>query len=106
MQRLDMGVNSGKLGRNSDIAALSDFSDDMEETGVRPLSGCRIPGCKCNSECETNASDRVLQTEQESPKLVPTVQPILVADDVYPHTVGSTCGPRTQVYYRKQSEHI
>ena len=95
-------ANSGKLGRNSDIAALSDFSDDMEETGVRRLSGCRIPGCKFNghvvnmkwgsdglsdmynSECETNASDRVLQTEQESPKLVPTVQPILVADDVIP----------------------
>ena len=41
-------ANSGKLGRNSDIVALSDFSDDTEETGVRQLSGCRIPGCKCN----------------------------------------------------------
>ena len=88
--------------RSNCIAALSDFSDDMEETGVRRLLGCRIPGCKCNgrvvnmrcgsdglpdmfnSECETNASNRVLQTEQESPKLVLTVQPILVADDVIP----------------------
>ena len=50
-------ANSGKLARNSDIAALSDFSDDMEETGVRRLSGCQIPV---------------------------TVQPILVADDVIP----------------------
>ena len=29
----------GKLIRNSDIAALSDFSDDTEETGVGQLSG-------------------------------------------------------------------
>ena len=43
--------------RNADIAALSDFSDDSEETGVRRLSDCRIPV---------------------------TVQPILVADDVIP----------------------
>ena len=43
--------------RNADIAALSDFSDDSEETGVRRLSGCRIPV---------------------------TVQPILVTDDVIP----------------------
>ena len=28
--------------------ALSDFSDDIEETGVEQLSGCRIPGCKCD----------------------------------------------------------
>ena len=94
--------NSVELGRNSDIAALSDFSDDMEETRVRRLSGCQVPGCKCNgrvlnmkwgpdglsdmynSECETDASGRMLQTEQESPKLIPTVQPILVADDVVP----------------------
>ena len=43
--------------RNADIAALSDFSDDSEETGVRRLSGCRGPV---------------------------TVQPILVTDDVAP----------------------
>ena len=43
--------------RNADIAALSDFSDDSEETGVRRLSDCQVP--------------------------VP-VQPILVADDVIP----------------------
>ena len=40
-----------------DIAALSDFSDDSEETGVRRLSGCRVPV---------------------------TVQPILVTDDAIP----------------------
>ena len=43
--------------RNADIAALSDFSDDSEETGVRRLSDCRVP--------------------------VP-VQPILVAEGVIP----------------------
>ena len=43
--------------RNTDIAALSDFSDDSAETGVRRLSDCRVP--------------------------VP-VQPILVAEDVIP----------------------
>ena len=39
-------VHSGTDGRNSDIGALSDFSDDDEETGV-----CRvveIPGCQCD----------------------------------------------------------
>ena len=41
-------VNSGTDARNSDIGALSDFSDDNEETGVEQLSGCRIPGCKCD----------------------------------------------------------
>ena len=34
-------VHSGTDGRNSDIGALSDFSDDDEETGVEQLSGCR-----------------------------------------------------------------
>ena len=29
--------------RNTDIAALSDFSDDSAETGVRQLSECRVP---------------------------------------------------------------
>ena len=43
--------------RNADIAALSDFSDDSAEMGVRQLSDCRVP--------------------------VP-VQPILVAEDVIP----------------------
>ena len=33
-------VNSGNDGRNSDIGALSDFFDDIEETGVEQLSGC------------------------------------------------------------------
>ena len=41
-------VHSGTDGRNSDIGALSDFSDDHEETGVEQLSGCRIPGCQCD----------------------------------------------------------
>ena len=50
-------ANSGKLARKSDIAALSDFSDDTEETGLRRMSACRIPV---------------------------TVQPTLVADDVLP----------------------
>ena len=40
-------VHSGTDGRNSDIGALSDFSDDDEETGVEQLSACRIPGCYC-----------------------------------------------------------
>ena len=95
-------ANSGNVGRNSDIGALSDFSDDMEETGVKQLSGCQIPDCRCDgrvvnmkwgpdglpdmddSEYESNTSDRVFQTDQESPKLGPTVQPIMVADDVIP----------------------
>ena len=33
-------ANSGKLARKSDIAALSDFSDDTEETGLRRMSAC------------------------------------------------------------------
>ena len=41
-------VHSGTDGRNSDIGALSDFSDDDEETGVEQMSGCRIPGCQCD----------------------------------------------------------
>ena len=40
-------VHSGTDGRNSDIGALSDFSDSDEETGVEQPSGCRIPGCQC-----------------------------------------------------------
>ena len=40
-------VHSGTDGRNSDIGALSDFSDDDEETGVEQWSTCRIPGCYC-----------------------------------------------------------
>ena len=43
--------------RNTDIAALSDFSDDSAETGVRQLSKCRVPV---------------------------TVQPMLPAEDVIP----------------------
>ena len=102
-------ANSGNVGRNSDIGALSDFSDDMEETGVKQLSGCRIPGCRCDgrvvnmkwgpdglpdmddSEYESNTSDRVFQTDQESPKLGPTVQPIMVADDVIPIPWDQPC---------------
>ena len=77
-------VYSGTDGRNSDIAAMSDFSDDMEETGVNLLSAGRLPYCRCDgrvvnmkwgpdglpdmddSECESNTSDRVFQTVQES----------------------------------------
>ena len=44
----DNMVHSGTDGRNSDIGAMSDFSDDNEETGVEQRSGCRIPGCKCD----------------------------------------------------------
>ena len=40
-------VHSGTDGRNSDIGALSDFSDSDEETEVEQLSGCQIPGCQC-----------------------------------------------------------
>ena len=50
-------VTGSGSDRNTDIAALSDFSDDSAETGVRRLSDCRVP--------------------------VP-VQPILVAEDVIP----------------------
>ena len=50
-------VTGGGSDRNTDIAALSDFSDDSAETGVRRLSDYRVP--------------------------VP-VQPILVAEDVIP----------------------
>ena len=116
-------VYSGTDGRNSDIAAMSDFSDDMEETGVNQLSGCRLPYCRCDgrvvnmkwgpgglpdmddSECESNTSDRVFQTDQESPKLGPTVQPIMVADDVIPiprdqpvdHERGSVAGSEVNI---------
>ena len=116
-------ANSGNLGRNPDIGALSDFSDDMEETGVKQLSGCRIPGCRCDgrvvnmkwgpdglpdmddSEYERNTSDRIFQTEQESPRLGPTVQPIMVADDVIPipwdqpvdHERGSITGSEVNI---------
>ena len=41
-------VISGIDARNSDIGALSDFSDDNEETGVEQLSGCAMPGCNCD----------------------------------------------------------
>ena len=44
----DSMVHSGTDGRNPDIGAMSDFSDDNEETGVEQRSGCRIPGCKCD----------------------------------------------------------
>ena len=95
-------IHSGTDGRNSDIGALSDFSDDMEETGVEQLSGCRIPGCKCDrrvvvmkwgsdglpemddSEYESNTSDRVFQTDQESSKLEPRAQPRMVVKDDIP----------------------
>ena len=148
-------VNSGTNARNSDIGALSDFSNDIEETGVEQLSGCRMPGCKCDgrvvvmewgsddmtetddSEYEGSidranrlyvesynydlsegmtpktynpplrrnrrrryevrkkyevdvkesfiiTSDQVVQADQESPKLEPTVQPRMVADDDIP----------------------
>ena len=54
---LHNAVTGDGSDRNADIAALSDFSDDSEETGVRRLSGCRGPV---------------------------TSQPILVTDDVIP----------------------
>ena len=50
-------VTGCRSDRSADIAALSDFSDDSEETGVRRLLGCQVPI---------------------------TVQPILVTDDVIP----------------------
>ena len=103
----------GNIGRRSDIGALSDFSDDMEETGVNLLSAGRLPYCGCDGrvvnmrwgECESNTSDRVFQTDQESPKLGPTVQPIMVADDVIPiprdqpvdHERGSVAGNEVNI---------
>ena len=146
-------VHSGTDGRNSDIGAMSDFSDIDEETGAEQLSGCRIPGCQCDgcitfmewgsddmtetddSEYEGSidranllyvesynydlsegmtpktynpplrrnrrrryevrlknevdveesiTSDRLFQADKESPKLEPTVQPRMVADDDVP----------------------
>ena len=34
-------------GKNSDIGDLADFSSDEEESQVEQISGCRIPGCRC-----------------------------------------------------------
>ena len=121
-------ANSGNLGRNSDIGALSDFSDDMEETEVKQLSGCRMPDCKCDgrvvnmkwgpdglsdmddSDYERNTSDRVFQTDQESPKLGPTVQPIMVADDVIPipwdHPVDHERGSITESEVNISSDEV
>ena len=90
---------------------------------MEQLSGCRIPGCRCDgrvvnmkwgpdglpdmddSEYESNTSDRVFQTDQESPKLGPIVQPIMVADDVIPiprdqpvdHERGSITGSEVNI---------
>ena len=45
-------VDSGTNGVNSDIGALTDFSDDDEETRVDQPSGCRIPDCQCEGIIE------------------------------------------------------
>ena len=45
-------MDSGTDGVKSDITALSDFSDDDEETRIEQPSGCRIPGCQCEGRIE------------------------------------------------------
>ena len=45
-------VGSGTDGRNSDIGDLADFSSDEEESQVEQISGCRIPGCRCEEGIE------------------------------------------------------
>ena len=60
-------VHSGTDGRNSDIGALSDFSDDDEETGVEQLSGCRIPGCQCDGRIPFMDWGSEDMTETQSP---------------------------------------
>ena len=40
-------VGSRTDGKNSDIGDLADFSSDEEEPQVEQISGCRIPGCRC-----------------------------------------------------------
>ena len=45
-------VDSGTDGVNSDIAALTDFPDDDEETRIEQPSGGRIPGCQCEGRVE------------------------------------------------------
>ena len=47
-----ISVDSGTDGVNSDIAALSDFSDDDEETRIEQPSGFQIPGCQCEGRIE------------------------------------------------------
>ena len=58
-------VDSGTDGVNSDIAALSDFSDDDEETRIEQPSGCRIPGCQCEGRIEfmERGSDDMTETD-------------------------------------------
>ena len=122
-------ATSGNIGGRSDIAVVSDSSDDMEETGVSLLSAGRLPygrydGRVVNmkggpdglpdmddSDCESNASDRVFRTDQESQKLGPTVQPMMVAGDVVPiprdqpvdHERGSVAGNGVDVFSVKMS---
>ena len=45
-------VGSGTDGRNSDIGDLADFSSDEEASQVEQISGCRIPGCRCEEGIE------------------------------------------------------
>ena len=40
-------VGSRTDGKNSDIGDLADFSSDEEEPQMEQISGCRIPGCRC-----------------------------------------------------------
>ena len=40
-------VGSRTDGKNSDIGDLADFSSDEEGAQVEQISGCRIPGCRC-----------------------------------------------------------
>ena len=96
-------IDSGPEGSTGMLDPVNQTGKHIQtETGVEQLSVCQIPGCRCDgrvvnmkwgpdglpdmddSEYESNTSDRVFQTDQESPKLGPTVQPIMVADDVIP----------------------
>ena len=43
-------VGSRTDGKNLDIGDLADFSSDEEEPQVEQISGCRIPGCRCDED--------------------------------------------------------
>ena len=43
-------VGSRTDGKNSDIGDLADFSSDEEEAQVEQISGCLIPGCRCDED--------------------------------------------------------
>ena len=71
-------VHSGTDGRNSDIGALSDFSDDDEETEVEHQPGPRTGSDRDYSiEKESNRCDRpVTKTVTAGAVRIPWIQMI------------------------------